>query len=138
MTENDIIKALEDSIHKMKECCVTNWDFYASGDFVKNILDLINRQKAEIAELQLKITSYNAKIVELQDAGLNIFSECSKTLEWKEKNHRLEIKQAKSEAIKEFAERLVELGVQEGAYEYVSVYDIDNLVKEMTEVSENG
>ena len=37
----------------------------------------------------------------------------------------------KAEAIKEFAERLIELGGQEWAYEYVSVYDIDNLVKEM-------
>lgn len=55
----------------------------------------------------------------------------------KAKNER-EINQIKSEAIKEFAERLKgyaigENGSKEKAYFFVEVQDIDNLVKEMME-----
>lgn len=51
------------------------------------------------------------------------------------------IKEIKSEAIKEFAERLKgyaigENGSKEKAYFFVEVQDIDNLVKEITEVQE--
>lgn len=35
------------------------------------------------------------------------------------------------DGIEEFAEKLLELCIQEGAYEYVSAYDIDNLKREM-------
>ena len=56
--------------------------------------------------------------------------------------HKNAYKTAKSEAIKEFAERLkrtsigLENGSKEKAYFFVDVQDIDNLVKEMTEVQE--
>ena len=36
------------------------------------------------------------------------------------------------DGIEEFAEKLLEICTQEGAYEYVSAYDIDNLKREMT------
>lgn len=35
------------------------------------------------------------------------------------------------DGIEEFAEKLLEICTQEGAYEYVSAYDIDNLKREM-------
>lgn len=35
-------------------------------------------------------------------------------------------------AYKEFAEKLKEIGKQEGAYDYVSLWDIDKLLKDMT------
>lgn len=35
------------------------------------------------------------------------------------------------DGIEEFAEKLLEMCTQEGAYEYVSAYDIDNLKREM-------
>lgn len=92
---------------------------------IKNI-DLINRQKAEIEELKERISYLEESI------------DCSR----KEYNRLLQkMQQAKSEAIKEFAERS-----KETAYSYsdicgysqtvVDVSSIDNLVKEMTEVQE--
>ena len=112
MNDKDIIKALEDSIHKMKECCVTNWDFYASGDFVKNILDLINRQKAEIERLQKEGLQLNKTFMDFVNVE-------------------------KYEAIKEFAERLKEEAtVDDDSTWWVANIDIDNLVKEMTEGKE--
>lgn len=86
----------------------------------------INRQKAEIEALKETIrehaemlTERNAQIKMLQKEN-EAFAPLGKMYS-----------EIKSEAIKEFAERLIELGTQEGAYEYVSVYDIDTLVKEM-------
>ena len=51
-----------------------------------------------------------------------------------------DLKTAKSEAIKEFAERLKEKATSTfyEEHKYVDTEDIDNLVKEMTEVNENG
>ena len=75
-------------------------------------LDLINRQKVEIEEL-------NKKVEELSEV-------LSDTI-------RIRYAEAKSEAIKEFAERLKKMSIQ-GFWEtdaYVRVEQIDNLVKEM-------
>ena len=76
-------------------------------------IDLINRQKAEIERLEKNID------------GLNIFT----------KNHIKVIRlQAKLEVIKEFAERL-KCGVPQETG-VIRCADVDNLVKEMTEVQE--
>jgi hypothetical protein len=75
----------------------------------KDALSLINRQRAEIEGLR-------------SDLGI-----------WKDIAHRETgyVKIAKSEAVNEFAERLKKECVQDGAFGYVSAYDIDNLVTEM-------
>ena len=138
MTDNEIIKALN-------YCCgnIKNNDEECNEDMcyqvtlpesrdegirwcrqwlIKDALDLINRQKAEIESLQKNID------------GLNIFT----------KNH---IKVIRLQAMKEFAERLKdEMRLEDDCqydcmnclYEckgYVLI--IDNLVKEMTEQIEN-
>ena len=118
MTDEQIVKALE--------CCVSS----AGGDacrgcpyeeegicvtdglaLQRDSLALIKRQQAEIEDLKAdKEALINGQLT-LQKMYL----------------------ESRAEAVREFAERLIELGVQEGAYEYVSVYDIECLVKEMTE-----
>lgn len=73
-------------------------------------LDLINRQKAEILELQKRIINWRADMDYRPD-------------------------EIKSEAIKEFAERLKSKLQWDTEFENMLVFetDIDNLVKEMTE-----
>lgn len=101
---------------------------YRIDKFSIAVLDLINRQKIEIEGLQERISYLEESI------------DCSR----KEYNKLLQkLQQAKSEAIKEFAERLKEsmrleddctYDCEQCCYEckeYVPI--IDNLVKEMTE-----
>ena len=123
MTDNEIIHDLEYKVKHM-----------ATGDYMllPDILDLINRQKAEIERLQEYYKMYYDRmreIKELQDEvehssyKISLFDETIKT--------------AKSEAIKEFAERLK--GHAEPQYPWLYTVDvdfIDNLVKEM--VGENN
>lgn len=100
------------------------------------IYESLKEAKAEIDELQLKITSCNSEIERLQNA----YKQCA----WERDTFLDELKTAKSEAIKEFADRLKE----KGRYPLTNIYyeviglkqrkiwleeDIDNLVKEMTE-----
>lgn len=63
-------------------------------------LDLVKRQQTEIAQKDKQIE----ELVSFQRF-------CEK------------------KAIKEFADKLIEIGTQDGAYDYVSVFEIDNLKK---------
>lgn len=84
---------------------------------IKNI-DLTNRQKAENEELRERIT-YLEKSIDYSR---------------KEYNQLLQkLQQAKSEAIKEFAEQLIRTADGDDEYGTVFVFNIDDLVKEMTE-----
>lgn len=106
-------------------------------------LELINRQKAEIEEL------HSDKIIAEthERAARDLFVNCTQQLnEANAENERLlqKLQQLKSEAIKEFAERLKKYFKKfSGAYWQFKgepkhipddiILDIDNLVKEMTE-----
>ena len=121
MTDKEIIKALECCIndencencplhHKKIEnaCVLTVVEFY------KEILDLINRQQAEIERLNIRLRKERHQF---DDLG-KMYSEI------------------RAEAIKEFAQRLKKekysVCAGHGMSEcVVSVYDINNLVKEM-------
>jgi hypothetical protein len=110
MTDNDIIKALELCIDDECRCGECPY-FGIASDGVScgkehgiDMLNLINRQKAEIERLR-----YNLKAV-------------------------LDERADHSEAIKEFAKRLNENCYRNGYGEGIIFdYEIDNLVKEMTE-----
>ena len=117
MTEDEIIKALECCLAKENceviscEKCPLEKQYECTDIMFHQTIDLINRQKAEIKG-------------------------------WKEQNIRLNkecdhyfrfASTAKSEAIKEFAERLKEkaTGTFFEECKYVNTEDIDNLVEEM-------
>ena len=114
MTDNEIIKALE--------CCTEDEDCshcpsikempYCSNDIMVGALNLIKRQQAEIERLQNTIND----ILDRQPILVE----------------RAE-KYAKSEAIKEFAEKLKEIvKFTDDTYECWEIEGyIDNLVKEM-------
>lgn len=117
MTDNEIIKALECCISSgFDEClqCPLHNDFYPNTchyERTKMAADLINRQKAEIVELQKRIINWR-----------------------KDMDYRPD--EIKSEAIKEFAERLKkEYHGFDERYEQIFysnlITAIDDLVKEM-------
>lgn len=120
MTDNEIIKALECCAKSSCKNCPENC---GSAMCLKNLvidsLDLINSQQAEIERLQ----DFNENLQTGNTALSN------------------EILEIKSEAIKEFAERLkgrltgIGRSTIYGNFEYGTIksYEIDDLVKEMTE-----
>ena len=94
MTDNEIIKALECcSMDNVKDCdcCPYNeiqTKTYCANELIKDALDLINRQKAEIERLRNTVNTDFLTVTE------------------KLKLSQSEIGDIRAEAIKEFAERL--------------------------------
>ena len=144
MTDNEIIKALEclasgcfdcnDGCKESKECPV---------EIIRETIDLINRQKAEIERLSQPVLliennqpSEKELLGALKTGSVGVIPVSNVSV------RRLDEKGIKSEAIKEFAERLTDkicenvnksLDNPKG-YDYypIDVYaDIDNLLKEM-------
>ena len=134
MTDNEIIKALECCIMdnvKDCDCCPYNeiqTKTYCANRLIKDALDIINRQKAEIERLRSNIKTDFFTVTE------------------KLKLSQSEIGDIRAEAIKEFAEKLKEKAYLDGSVSIaqelvVDVRDIDDLVEEMTvnyESSKNG
>jgi hypothetical protein len=133
MTDEQIIKALEYCSTDIRENTCPKCAFYkkhrCSTLMLNAVSDLINRQKSEIERLTAKILVKD-NINDYNTAQLRIARE--------------ELRTAKSEAIKEFVERVKEtsIGLEIGDDKklkmiVVSTVAIDNLVKEMTEDKEN-
>lgn len=152
LTDNEIIKALECCVSSISSDACNGCPFDEKGICDKDTqateryaLDLINRQKAEIERLQ-KFKSYFDSLYGL-DLEILGFTEDGNEKSYDEfydsaisdmgnaEHHIAYITQiAKSEAIKEFAERLKKEAFSHKNFgELVYVDDIDNLVKEMTE-----
>ena len=118
MTDNEIIKAVECCLAKENceviscEKCPLEKQYECMDIMFHQTLDLINRQKAEIEKYK---------------SGMIANAEVVKTL-------INELKTAKSEAIKEFAERLKRERLVDRGYEILHEGTIGNLVKEMTGV----
>lgn len=106
MTDAEIIKALECCINNngiCEDCPLLNKrnsSIECTVELIRDALDLINRQRAEIEEL----ASQNAKVRKIvtikfdEDKLKEITQKALDRIE-------IEIKQAKSEAIREFAEK---------------------------------
>ena len=131
MTDNEIIKALECCNGDLDCCkeCPAKENNVECGDVLKNnALKLINRQKAEIEMLKSR---RNFLEIEYKNQN-NLFLE--------------RVEGAKSEAIREFAEKLKQQAFECDIYlrfgkehfaKAVAVVDIDRIVDEMTE-GKNG
>ena len=138
MTDNEIIKALE--------CCVNNqycWLCILKDreddchDILKSALDLINRQKAEIARLravQGSIDNFARDLCKERLLKGKAIADFEDLQEY--------IRKEKSEAIREFAEKLkqqafscdVSFGFGKEHYtKAVAAVDIDRLFEKMTE-----
>ena len=113
MTDNEIIKALE-CCAKYEWHCDNNCPFFKKCSktlMAKSSLNIINRQKAEILELQKRIINWRTDMDYRPD-------------------------EIKSEAMKEFAERLKEKFGIADCIVTVNNNDIEDLVEEMTEENE--
>lgn len=132
MTDNEIIKALECCNHNhvwQKECfdCeYATFEGQCGNELIKDSLDLINRQKAEIEKLKLENRVLSQNRITMPE--------------------RLEIvNNARDKAIREFAKKLKKkistITVYGAGVYYKKGYilpeAVDNLVKEMTE-GKNG
>ena len=150
LKDNEIIKALECCLDIFPLTCkncplfnVKNSKMVCSKSATKFAIDLINRQQAENINLkghleQLKSRYDNAKSEIKRLKGISVSPSkdpmdfCGVLCDYAEEL----IDKAKSEAYKEFAERLKEkkqevfTAVNDSSYA-VTVYNIDNLVKEM-------
>lgn len=118
MTDNEIIKALENEI-RLAEYVDSDYCDGVDLTLIKSTVDLINCQKSEIERLKecpKCIYEYDGNTTEYCVQG-----PCSnfKTVE-----------QIKAEAIKEFAEKLKKRFYLCAGRCVVNVYHIDNLVKE--------
>ena len=123
MTDNEIIKALDNCLN-CGDCDNCVYSAIKCIDMTKDALDLINRQKAEIERQKRLFDSLG----EFSDLCMGYTRKLTH-----------EVKTAKAEAIKEFAERLKTKIFTMGGERSVRLYSpcttdiIDNLAKEMTE-----
>ena len=160
MTDNEIIKALECCARPVhcRDCPYMGHN-PCRGELITDTFNLVNRQKAEISVKRKLLCNAEAKIkaLEMDNAQLNsdiinatqnldhmvglLAAEKEKVKKAKQKvigAFRI-LKTAKTEAIKEFAERLKKKKCHYSETEYtfdfdgVTVEDIDAIAKEMTE-----
>ena len=115
MTDELIIKNFRNGVYKNKPMLF-------GQKFLESVLDLINRQKAEIEEWKKKANTPFAKVTFDRDKLQEIVDECAKNIE-------IDINLAKFEAIKEFAHLVIDRS-RNGV---ICVSDVPDLVKEMTE-----
>lgn len=127
MTDEQIIEALECCNGYDCETCMAlkYCDYMHPGALARSSLDIINSQNAKIEELKAEIERMEKELTEYK---LRLkMSECT-------------VDEIKSEAIKEFAERLKRYSFVDNlsldGKETVYIDDIDNLVKEITEEKE--
>ena len=132
MTDNDIINSLECCAKTLSVGC-KGCLFYKDDEspcisvLCKSTLDLINRQKAEIEMLKPFEKKMLMEVIETMTNEQIQFGFEAKS----------KVEQAKSEAIKEFAERLKENSTDIVLYgEIIPICRVERLVKEMTEQKE--
>ena len=128
MTDEQIIKAV--GICSTQDSCrgCPYHELDIAGcvfELMKDVFDLINRQNAEIEKLKRGVT-FTFTIEDFESIKETIISNMDNKI--------------KSEAIKEFAERLKRYSFVDNlslnGKETVYVADIDNIIKEMTEAQE--
>lgn len=142
MTDNEIIKALECcaqpiSICKEWPCYDSNVPYPCTDQLKWAALNLIDSQKAEIERLKNKILEDDILLNDRVQEAVNVVSNADQkyidALEEEINNKIAELKIAKSEAVKEFAERLKDNLQWDSGYDdkFTFENDIDVLVKEM-------
>lgn len=130
MTDEQIIKALECCSTDVQENPCPKCAFYnkhrCSTLMLNAASDIINRQKVKIKSLKQIINEQDKEVLKLQN----------RIIFWR-KNLNYQPEKIKSEAIKEFVEKLKRYSFVDNlsldGKETVYVDDIDRLVKEMTE-----
>ena len=155
LTDNEIVKALECCSCETIMYCEDQCPFYKKcmkdEQLSKYALDLINRQKAEIDELQLEIKSYNAENNKLKAENSNLTSDLTSlqndltsakaeierlTIRLRKAEHQLDdamkmYNTIKAEAYKEFAEEIFELFPTDKSVTYITRVTVKHILKEL-------
>ena len=127
MNDSEIIKALATSSDP------NNLNCQPTTKLCKEALDLINRQQAEIDRLNIDLKA-------MRGAANSWKAEVQRICKKEFDNIEIDIETVKSEAVREFAQKLKKLAmaericVEQGRYvniSYVNVCDIDRLLEEM-------
>ena len=130
MTDNEIIEALEKTKYRVDG--VVTRGFYLDPESFNQIIDLINRQKAEIEKWKVHFQDVDIECERLEKENESLNTEVA--LLHTDYTYKFVKAKAKAEAYKEFAERLKEkFNDGDGVlYEhYLIHYQIDNLLKEL-------
>lgn len=146
VSDDEIISSLEviATTRNCNDCKIRNckWGDCDCSQITANAaLDLINRQKTEIKRLQKEV---NLVSIQFQDAQERYEEVQTEIEQWKEEANKYQklwciaiddIEAAKSEAYKEFAERLNEKAQMADCFDsykmVVGTHFINNLLKEM-------
>ena len=143
MTDNEIIKAL-DSVGTATGVILGHHSGQADiiADRFRELIDENNRQKAEIERLQMDNKQLQSDVINANQNWDHIKGlwECEKEKVESAKQKVIcackMLNTVKSEAIKEFAEKLKNRNTTMDK-RIISVESVENLVKEMTEVETN-
>lgn len=149
LTDNEIIKALEchtgNNSKRCQVCPYTIYGCYCLDHLHPDLLDLINRQKAEIEKLEKENTVFR-EIIKKQDDEIsalrkdllkreNLEESFSKSVKQFDKRLEKTVKLERAEAYKEFTEKFKEKISQKvccGRLSFVETeYELNNLLKEM-------
>lgn len=130
MTDEIIIKSLRccttDGCH-CRDCAFQEMDDAPEYDcghrLMMAALELIYRQMSKIEALKM---DYEQAMSDAANANCNA-DHLSRCLDELEKQTETE----KKKAVKDFAKKLIAIGTEEGAYGYVSVFEIADLAKEV-------
>jgi hypothetical protein len=149
-TDEEVIRALECCVNGTSEACL-KCTFGLTPPYPvcktmveKYALDLINRQRAEIKALEMDNAQLQSDIINANQNSDHIKglweAEREKVEKAKQKvvNACKMLKNARAEAIKEFAERLETALLVGGIYPVIVKNTIHSLVKEMTGGDQNG
>lgn len=148
-TDEEVIKALDHCRNGERGSKCSKCE-YATGCkhwLIGLALDLINRQKAEISALTSAVDNSTKVFLNLHDeykVQKEMIERLTKAIEVQEimlENHDRKIKATKVEAIKEFAEKLKSIYINDKRYDRPNAHtmiiklfaNIDDLVKEFTE-----
>ena len=133
MNDNDVIKAFEK--YRDPSCLVDVWydeDGKRQEVTLRDVQDLINRLQAENERLKIKIEDLESMQEISPEAKYLVDTKADKVISLLNEINKSQ-GQIKSEARKEFAERLKIKGFSDDIYGEVVVYiaDVDNLLEEM-------
>jgi hypothetical protein len=136
MKDNEIIKTMESCLSDSPPCTACKYDGNTftvdecMGELMKDALDLINRQKAEIKQKDTEIDILIRKKETLKDELAEKQAEIEELQKYKHDYYVLQ-----SITRKEFAERLTASFEQFDTYDTLHIYEItdriDNLLEEM-------
>ena len=138
MTGNEIIKDLEDYI-KENEFEYFHSNIMGEYSLIRKSLDFINLQESEIERLQKEVNLVSIQFQDIQERQEESQAEIERLKGSTIVNNIMESqrikREAKSEAYKEFAERLKEKAQIADCFDsynmVVGTHFIDNLLKEM-------